>query len=336
MRKTRAEIVAWETRLAVPVGAATLAAVALLVGSNVANQVSGSGDAEILRSAHVHTGSVLLTGLMQAASFLLLAAPLFYLFRAVSARSDRVRSQLVGLVVIAPIFLAASSGLAIAARDNAAKQFVAGEAKSTLSAKSASEKCAEERNENGAKAFAEEFEPRQGETPPAACERRKTEDDEAENAIAEASPASLASGLGFAGGLGFVVALFYSGLWAMRTGLLTRFWASLGMASGVAFLLGPLFVITLVWFIYFGLLVLGKVPGGKPPAWAAGEAIPWPTPGEKAATDLTGPSEGSETPEAGAADRELSQLEPKEPPQKRKQRNIPDDPANPADEEGSR
>ena len=83
-----------------------------------------------------------------------------------------------------------------------------------------------------------------------------------------------------------MIALFYSGLWAMRTGIMTRLWASLGMAAGVAFLLGPLFVITLLWFVYFGLLVLGKVPGGRPPAWAAGEAIPWPTPGEKAAAEL--------------------------------------------------
>jgi hypothetical protein len=101
------------------------------------------------------------------------------------------------------------------------------------------------------------------------------------------------------------------------------------MASGVAFLLGPLFFITLVWFIYFGLLVLGKVPGGKPPAWAAGEAIPWPTPGEKAAADLEGPVEGS------AADQALAELESETPPRKRKQRDVPRDPANPADEERS-
>ena len=67
----------------------------------------------------------------------------------------------------------------------------------------------------------------------------------------------------------------------MRTGLLTRFWGSLGMALGVAALL-LLVQFTMIWFIYFGLLLLGRLPGGRPPAWAAGEAIPWPTPGEKA------------------------------------------------------
>ena len=37
-----------------------------------------------------------------------------------------------------------------------------------------------------------------------------------------------------------------------------------------------------------------SLPGGRPPAWAAGEAIPWPTPGEKAAADLEGGSAGAE------------------------------------------
>ena len=73
----------------------------------------------------------------------------------------------------------------------------------------------------------------------------------------------------------------------MRTGLLTRFWGSLGMALGVAALL-LLVQFTMIWFIYFGLLLLGRLPGGRPPAWAAGEAIPWPTPGEKAAASLEG------------------------------------------------
>ena len=126
MRKTRTEIVDWETHWAAPVAVATFVAVALLFGSNLGSQVSGTGDAEILRSAHEHTGSVLLTGLMQAAAFLLLAVPLFYLFRVVRARSERVRAQLVGLVVIAPVFLAISGGLTIGARDDAANQFVAG------------------------------------------------------------------------------------------------------------------------------------------------------------------------------------------------------------------
>jgi hypothetical protein len=279
------QILEWERRWSLPVGLTALLAVALMIASGLVSSVSGTGDAELLRSAHEHAGSVTLAGLLQALGFALLAVPLVYLFRVVRARSDRVRNQLIGLVVIAPLFLGLSAALATEARHEAADQFVAGEAKSTLSPKEARKECVSQRQDEGGKDFADEFDPAPGESALAACEERKLEDDEASNAIGEASLASFVSGLGIAGALGFVVALFYSCLWAMRTGILTRFWGSLGMAVGIAALLG-LIVFTLGWFLYFAFLVLGKVPGGRPPAWAAGEAIPWPTPGEKAAAEL--------------------------------------------------
>jgi hypothetical protein len=298
--RDREQILEWERRWSLPVGLTTLLAVALMIASGWASSVSGTGDAELLRSAHEHAGSVTFSGLLQALGFALLAVPLVYLFRAVRARSDRVRNQLIGLVVIAPLFLALSAALATEARHEAADQFVAGEAKSTLSPKEAREECVSQRKDEGGKAFAEEFDPARGESALKACEDRKVEDDEASNAIGEASLASFVSGLGIAGGLGFAVALFYSCLWAMRTGILTRFWGSLGMALGIAALLG-LILFTLIWFIYFALLVLGKVPGGRPPAWESGKAEPWPTPGEKAAAELEpsdpdepSPGDGSE------------------------------------------
>lgn len=294
-------MIARERRWAPFVAVTTLLGVVLLLVANATSQVSGEGAAEILRSTDQHHGSIVLGGILQAIAFVCLTAPLFYLFRAVRARSERVRPQLIGLVLAAPLFLAVSAALTIGARTEAAEQFVAGEAKSTLSAKQAKEKCESDRKSEGAKQFAEENEPRKGETPLAACERRKSEDDEAENASSEASLAGIVAGLGLAGALGFIVTLFYSSLWAMRTGLLSRFWGSLGMASGIALLLGPLVVVTLAWFAYFAFLLFGIVPGGRPPAWEAGEAVPWPTPGERAAAELD-PSEDGEDDESGSED----------------------------------
>lgn len=316
MRQTRAEIRQWESRWAVPVAVATLTAVVLMVGSAFVNSVSGTGDGEILRSVHEHSGSLTLSAALQSLGFALLAVPLYYLFRAVRARSERVRPQLVGLVVIAPLFLAVSFGLSSVARQEAADQFVAGEAKSTLSKKEADEKCVSDRKNEGAKEFAEEFEPEQGETPLAACEKRKLEDDEASNAIGEASLSPLVTGLGIAGGLSFAISLFYTCLWGMRTGLLSRFWGSLGMALGVASLLG-LILFTLIWFVYFAFLALGRLPGGRPPAWDAGEAVALPTPGERAAAELE-PSESAE--EAGAEEPESGGAEPGAGREKRKRK----------------
>jgi hypothetical protein len=316
----RAEILEWEARWAKPVALLTFLAVILLVVSQVVGStVSGDGEAEILRSTHEHTSAVTLSSLLQALGFALFAVPLFYLFRAARARSDRVRGQLVGLVVIAPLFLALSTGLSASARNDTASTFLAGDAKSTLSAQEAKKDCASERDDLGAKDFAEDFAPAAGQTPLAACEERKIGDDEASNARSEASTAAAVSGFGIAGALGLAVSLFYIGLWTMRTGLLGRFWGSLGMALGVAILLG-LLPLAFIWLIYVALLIAGWVPGGKPPAWAAGEAIPWPTPGEKAADELSPEEETDAEPSSGdqesSADRALGSER-----RKRKQRD---------------
>jgi hypothetical protein len=303
----RAEIREREKRWALPVALASFLAVALMIGSLIVNQISGTGTAEILRSTDEHSSSVLVTGLMQALALALLAIPLVYLFRAARARSDRVRPQLIGLVVVAPLFLGLSAGLSIGARQEAADQFVAGEAKSTLTPTEAKKECASDRKDEGAGDFAGEYEPAKGETALQACEGRKLEDDEASNAQSDASLAPISAGLGIAGGLGFAVSLFYTCLWAMRVGLLSRFWGSLGMALGVAALIS-LIVFTVAWFFYLGLLVLGWLPSGRPPAWEEAEAVPWPTPGERAAAELE-PSEGEESGEsdAGAEKRKRKQ-----------------------------
>ena len=113
--------------------------------------------------------------------------------------------------------------------------------------------------------------------------------------------------------------MVYTCLHAMRTGLLTRFWGSLGMALGaVSFIF---FQFALLWFVYLGLLLLGRVPGGRPPAWESGEAEPWPTPAEKAAAELEGPSGRARR--AGGRSRcpEPTRERPGEPRRKRKQRD---------------
>jgi hypothetical protein len=287
---TRAETLERESRWALPVALATLLSVVLFIAARVVLGVSGDGAAEVLRSVDENSGSVMLSGLIQAAGFALLVFPLVYLFRAARARSEQVRSQLIGLVIAAPLFLALAAGLTSAAQREAADEFVAGEAKPALTREEANEDCVEERENDGNDSLVDEYEPGKGESPLKACENSKLEDDAAKEARAEASLAPLATGFGLAGALGLVVALFYTCLWAMRTGLLSRFWGSLGMALGIATLVGLIFFL-LIWLVYFALLVVGKVPNGKPPAWERGEAVPWPTPGEKAAAEME-PKEG--------------------------------------------
>src|SRR4029077_219417 len=90
-----------EARWARPVGLATLAGVVMgFAGFFLLRSAVGSGaNFEGLLEAHKNTSSVWVAGVLSAASFALLTAPLLYLFRAAQARSPRVRSQLVGIVI---------------------------------------------------------------------------------------------------------------------------------------------------------------------------------------------------------------------------------------------
>lgn len=293
MRPSRDEVLARERRWALPVALATLVAVALIVAATfVVGSVSGDGDAEVLRSVDDHSGDVILSGIMQGVAFLLLVAPLVYLFRAAQARSERVRGQLIGLVAAAPLFLSVAAILTAVATTDAASEFVAGKATADLSRADAIDDCSDEQRDD-ADAFRDDY--GKGAASMQQCATTRVDDDRAENAIADAPARGVATGFGFGGRIGLAFALLYTCLWAMRTGLLSRFWGSLGMAMGAAALL--LFLqLTLIWFLYFALLAAGWLPGGRPSAWSSGKAEPWPTPGEKAADELTPTPDDPENP----------------------------------------
>ena len=99
-------------------------------------------------------------------------------------------------------------------------------------------------------------------------------------------------GFGLGGSLGFVVALFYTCLWAMRTGLLTRFWGSLGMALGIAFLLGPRPRSPLIWFVYFGLLLPRPRPRRQTAGLGGGRSRPLADAGRESRRRTRSPSRG--------------------------------------------
>ena len=64
----------------------------------------------------------------------------------------------------------------------------------------------------------------------------------------------------------------------MRVGLLTRLLGYIGIASGAMMVLFPLPIVQIFWLGALGFVLLGRWPGGDLPAWATGEAVPWPTP----------------------------------------------------------
>jgi hypothetical protein len=320
---SKASLLERERRFATPAGLATLAAVALSVVVAIVSPVSGDGAAEALRSVDEHASASLNLAFAQGLAFLLLLPGLLFLFLAARARRDQVRGQLVGVVIATPIFLCIFAILGGFASRDAASAFVEGSADVEMTRPEATRECESQLDDQGAESFRDEF----GERPLERCIETEIADDTAENAITDASLRPLAEGFGFAGRLGLAAALLYTCLSAMRVGLLTRFWGSLGMALGVfASLFALQFV--LIWFLYLGLLLLGWVPRGRPPAWAAGEAIPWPVPGEERDEegDETEPEAGSdpvparETSDPGAEEEPDHEGRPRHPASKKRKR----------------
>jgi len=244
-----------ERGFARPAALAAFGAVALYVVSVIVEQSSGlqtdGPKNEQLLSFHDNSGVLLLATGIRAVGFLLICLPLLHLFRAAKLRSERVRSEMVGFAFFGPVLLAIQGVLSWLATLAVANDFVDQVA---------------------------------GSAHPAALAQRLVDD---------SSFRKVASALVIPAILALAVGLLYISLQAMRTGLLTRFAGSLGMALGAAMILiFPLALpATMVWLIFAGLTFLGKAPGGQPPAWGAGEAIPWPTPGEKAAAELEAPDE---------------------------------------------
>jgi hypothetical protein len=242
------QILERERRFARPVAVVTLVAVVLSFVALyiVASKYGASDNAERLRKIDDDSGTFVLAYVIQAIGFALLSIPLLYLFRASRARSDRVRGQFVGMTIAGPLFLAVGSILTALLLKDAAPDFVA-------------------KGVMGTGDHANNI---------------------AEDVIKASSLADVTTGVGFAGAIAFAFTMAYTCFQAMRVGLLTRFWGSLGAALGVASFVFSQY--TPLWFLYLGLLLAGLTRRGLPPAWAAGEAMPWPTPGERAAESLRG------------------------------------------------
>jgi hypothetical protein len=85
-------------------------------------------------------------------------------------------------------------------------------------------------------------------------------------------------------GLTLAAGMFMAMLGAMRVGLINRWMAYLGMFSAFLIFLpiggAELEVIPSFWMVAMGILYIGRWPNGEPPAWAAGEARPWPSPAD--------------------------------------------------------
>lgn len=259
---SKQETIERERRWALPVAIACGLVVALsIAGVVLAESLDidpAAGDAETWPLLDDQAATFLASAIAGALASGLLAAPMLHLFRAAAARSERVRQSMVGIVVAGPLLAALGIVLNAVVIQDVAPDLVAGGGDLCPV-----EDSVEDQND---------------------CVRELAQD-------SAAFP--FAAGLGIAGGLGVIVSLLYTSLYAMRTGLLSRFWGSFGMALPIALIfLGPFGdALRVIFVLALALLFVDRWPGGRPPAWDAGEAIPWPRPGEEPPARPEGPAD---------------------------------------------
>ena len=323
-----------------------------LVVQQAAGLATGASEADQLRSLHDHSGAILTSSVVRAATFLLLPIPMLYLFRAAQARNPRVQAVMVGFVFIGPILFAAQGIVQAKGAGTAGDDFVKLTPEQTRSyaafqrqvkqdAKSVDKvtlytatKALEVQQTNGTFYSVARY-------PASAESRLPPELDQANPSIEHATDSNadaqagdaLASHVTDNNGtiqvsqamavpalLGLVVMMVYIPLQALRAGLLTRAVGSLGIALGAAIVILPFAMIGVsIWVGYLGILI-GWRGGGRPPAWAAGEAIPWPRAGEPAPAPAGDAIEGEASEVSGEETSDTTEPPQQRPRQKRKRR----------------
>jgi hypothetical protein len=213
---------------------------------------------EQLRAVDQVGGQVIAAGVLSGVALALITIPLYYLFRATQARSVRLNPAMIGFVFIGPLLFAVQTVVKAVAQVQLASDFV-------------------DQSAPGGDIYTL-----------------------LDDLIDDSTLNTVGSYLILPALLALVIAMVYVPLNAMRVGLLSRFFATLGMALAVSLVLiqPQLSLLALmIWFAWLGFVILDRAPRGRPPAWEAGEAIPWPKPGDepRPAVAAEAPVEGDAT-----------------------------------------
>jgi hypothetical protein len=289
---SKQELLDFQARWMRPAGVCAIAG-ALIFAASLPIQPSGGGDDDAERLTNFNDNSTELIvgqGILIGLAVLLFIPLLYVLIRSARGRSERVRRWTVALAFVGPILFSISGVIVAIGLSDVASKFVdqapakerqareQAAAAPAAPAKGGSDKPAATTTQSTTATQSTTTTPSATPTPrtpdQAASEAR---DDLANDLIDDSASLQAGSLVRFVGLITLVFAMIYIPLWCLRTGLLTRFWAMLGLALGVALLLIPVGIFGLVlWFAIVGLMLAGVWARPLPPAWAAGEAIPWP------------------------------------------------------------
>jgi hypothetical protein len=104
-----------------------------------------------------------------------------------------------------------------------------------------------------------------------------------EKALTSGAANTLVDYVDLLAGLALAAGIIGTMINALRVGLIPRWMSVVGIFTGVLvfFPIGgsELQVVPAFWMVMMGVMYFGRWPNGEPPAWAAGEARPWPSQG---------------------------------------------------------
>jgi hypothetical protein len=311
---SKEELLAFQARWMRPAGiCAILGALVIAVSLPLQPSTGGDSDAERLTTFHDQSTELIVgQGILIGLGILLFIPVLYVLIRSVVGRTERVRRGMVALAFVGPVLFSLSGLLVAIGLTDVADKFVeqapAKERQARAQAVAAPKATTTQPSKASGTTTAQSTTTTQQSTtttqrtPEQAAS--KARDDLASDLLDNSGLLQVGSVMRFVGLFSLVFALIYIPLWSMRTGLLTRFWAMLGLALGVSLLLVPVGIFGLVlWFAAVGAMLARWWPAPLPPAWDAGEAIPWP------GRDGIGPSpeEGGDAGTVEGTGREISE-----------------------------
>jgi hypothetical protein len=285
---SKQELLDFQARWMRPAGICAILG-ALVIAASLPLQPSGAGDNDAERLTKFHdeaTDLIVGQGILIGLAVLLFIPVLYVLIRSAAGRTERVRRPMIALAFIGPILFSASGLVVAIGLSDVADKFVAqAPAKERQAREAAAAAPKGTTTTQPSKPSRTRSTPQSTTTTPQSTTTAprtpeqaagKARDDLASDLLDDSSLLQVGSLLRFVGLLSLVFALIYIPLWSMRTGLLTRFWGMLGLALGISLLLVPVGIFGLVlWFAVIGLMLARWWPAPLPPAWDAGEAIPW-------------------------------------------------------------
>jgi hypothetical protein len=282
----------WEARRGRPAAVAAFASgLLLLAGTFVLQSIYDNRDGiealpDFLLSADQKPGTLITSSVLLALSALLLIPVFHFLFRATIHRLPTFPRWFVYLILIGPVFYAASQVLGAVDRVDVAHQFVD-------RASDVGKFCPAIRGKAG---------------------------DECATDMLQDQVNPLSVGLGLAGTVATAFLFVMLPLRARRAGLMSQLMGILGVVAGALIVLKitPLVpeIIQAFWLGAMGALFLGNWPGGRGPAWETGQPDPWPTAAERRGLVPAGDSSGGEPAAASANGAPPAAPEPEPVPQR--------------------